>query len=311
MTDPKLIILYGRHGDQHNAKQQRMIDGLCTCGYREYARKFGIIIYLQSQRVAVPWEARYTDKGYLMRYLLHPDNRDAIVWSVKHDPRKDEVLREIPQKSLYYSCNAHNCVNPAATVSLVDTEERVSGNARLWFKGKDPDFWKPQGEKAYDYLLMGRRADKNELYFLKALHESSAPHRRVLWIGGAEHEGKVPCRHDVTYMPFCGPESVAELIPQAKVGILFTEHPSEGFPQSMLEMMMCGLPVVYNMDAPWNTRYRPGIVWWADRKRLLRKAEEALWLWSPGEAARVASVARMHFSLAASWAHMKGLLCTP
>ena len=42
---------------------------------------------------------------------------------------------------------------------------------------------------------------------------------------------------------------------KAKVGILFTELTIEGFPQSFLELTMCGLPTIYNINAPRNKFY--------------------------------------------------------
>ena len=59
MDLPKLIMLYGGIGDNLNKKQQMMIDGGCTCGYREYARKYGVIIYMTPQNCKLSWEIHY------------------------------------------------------------------------------------------------------------------------------------------------------------------------------------------------------------------------------------------------------------
>ncbi len=249
-----LIILYGKISNEHNWKQQRMIDGGSTCGYREYARNFGHIIYLSPQKVSLPWEHCITKPANVVRFIReHPD---SIVWSVKHDPKKDiKILSRINNKKIYYSCNAANICNNFCDVSLVDTEKRLRKNAKLWFKGKDPDYWKPsEQEKEYDYLLMGIRADKNELYFLKELTKIKGK-RKILWIGGKKHRSKIKTSHDVTCTKFMGQDQVRDMIPRARVGVLFTELKIEGFPQSFLEMTMCGVPVVYNKKAPRNKFY--------------------------------------------------------
>ena len=41
-----LIILYGGIGNSSSPKIQNLIDGKLTCGYREYAKHGGVIIYM-------------------------------------------------------------------------------------------------------------------------------------------------------------------------------------------------------------------------------------------------------------------------
>jgi len=66
---------------------------------------------------------------------------------------------------------------------------------------------------------------------------------------------KISTNHEVVCTSFIGQDAVRDKIPQAKVGILFTELKVEGFPQAFLEMSMCGVPVVYNKNAPRNKFY--------------------------------------------------------
>ena len=255
MKKPELIILYGDFSKDKNVKQQRMIDERATCGYREYARNFGHIIYLCPQDVKHPWE----------RVIIRPENvikfiskyPEAVVWSVKHSPRKDQkVLSKIKNKKLYYSCNSKNMYNTSCNVSLVDTRKRIKKNAKLWFKGKDPNYWLPLSEqdKEYDYLLIGQRADKNEIHFLRKLNEIKEK-RRILWIGGKKHGKRIKSTHEVVCTNFVSQDEVRQLIPKARVGVLFTELKVEGFPQTFLEMTMCGVPVVYNERGPRNKFY--------------------------------------------------------
>jgi len=137
MKYPYLIVIYGRFQDAENKKQQLMIDEKCTCGYRPYAKKFGEIIYLAPQKVKEPWEKSITKQIELFQYLKTKPN--SIVWSVKFDPQKDVVLKDLPNKKVYYSCCSRNMINSFCDISLVDTENRLERNARLWVKGKDPD----------------------------------------------------------------------------------------------------------------------------------------------------------------------------
>ena len=149
-----LIILYGDISNKSNWKQQRMIDGGSTCGYREYARNFGHIIYLCPQKIKLPWEHSIVKPKNVIKFInKYPD---AIVWSVKHSPQKDnQILSQIKNKKIYYSCNAKNCYNQYCDVSLVDTEKRVKKNAKIWFKGKDPLYWQTSKEKEFDYVFNG------------------------------------------------------------------------------------------------------------------------------------------------------------
>ena len=300
-----LIILYGDMSRTHHGKQQRMIDGGCTCGYREYARNYGHIIYLAPQKVSLPWEHSMPDPGKVIRFISkHPD--DTIVWSVKYSPRKDsQILSRINNKKVYYSCNARNMYNRVCHVSLVDTPQRVSGNAKLWFKGKDPNYWKPSDDKEFDYLLIGRRDDKNERYFLKRLNEVKEP-RRILWIGGEKHKDKIKTNHEVVCTDFIGQDEVRDNISKAKVGILFTELSVEGFPQSFLELTMCGLPTVYNINAPRNKFYfhKDNCIL-SSKKNIVRSAETLL---EKGNPVKCRETAIEHYSLKKSYERIKQCL---
>lgn len=249
-----IIILYGGISSKKNFKYQRMIDGNATCGYREYAKNYGHIIYMSPQNIKQLWEHSILKPKDVIAFIKKYPH--SIVWSVKHDPQKDtKILLNIDNKKIYYSCNSKNMYNKSCDVSLVDTKHRVKKNAKLWFKGKDPNYWKPSSQKKeFDYLLIGRRADKNELYFLRKLNEVKEE-RKILWIGGNKHINKITTNHKVTCTDFVSQDEVRRLIPSAKVGILFTELKVEGFPQTFLEMTMCGVPVVYNKNAPKNEFY--------------------------------------------------------
>lgn len=305
----KLIILYGPWSQEYNGKQQMMINGNCTCMYRSYAKEFGEIIYLSPQNVSLSWEKSIYESSRLLEYIN--SQPDSIVWVVKHDPERDKrIIKFIKNKKLYYSCNAHNCRNDYCDISLVDTEERQKkhgGNSKVWFKGKDPEFWKPSPEeKIYDYLLIGRRADKNELYFLDRLNAIDE-NRKILWIGGAKHKSQINTKHDVTTTDFAGPNIVSQNISKAKVGILMTEHPSEGFPQSFLEMTMSGLPVLYTDTAPRNDRYfKEGInCLFSSKKEMVLNAEKLLLNHNPEECRKWAIE---HYSLESSYKNMLSLL---
>jgi len=251
-----LIILYGDILDKKREKHQSMIDGKVTCGYREYARKFGCIIYMADQKIKLPWERVMVRPKNIINFInKYPD---AIVWSIKHSSKKDEqILSKIKNKKVYYSCNAKNIWNNKCDISLVDTQKRAKKNGKLWFKGKDPDYWLPLEEekKEYDYVLVGLRGDKNERYFIKGLNNIKEK-RKILWIGGYKFKGKISkTHHDVHLTKKLTQDEVRKNIPKAKVGILFTELKVEGFPQGFLEMTMCGVPVVYNKRAPGNKFY--------------------------------------------------------
>jgi len=255
-----LIILYGKFADKYNAKQQRMIDGECVCGYRDYARHFGEIIYMCPQNVNDDYSKVITNKDDLVSYLK--TKPDSLVWSVKHDSQKDEVLRQIYNKKVYYSCCNRDMINLNCDVSLVDTEDRISHNAKLWVKGKDPGFWRPSERKDFDYVLCGRRNDKNEAWFINQLTKEVKEERNVIWIGGAKWKHMInPTHHRVVLSEFSNPVDVRDCMNRSKVGVLLSEHPSEGFPQTFLEMTMCGIPVVYM--GPENKIYtkNPGHTW--------------------------------------------------
>jgi len=274
-----LIILYGDISNKSNWKQQRMIDGGSTCGYREYARNFGHIIYMCPQKIKLPWEHVILKPENVIKFIKqYPD---AVVWSVKHSPKKDnQILSKIKNKKVYYSCNAKNCYNQYVDVSLVDTPGRIKHNAKIWFKGKDPEQWKPlfEEDKEFDYLLVGTRGDKNEKYFLNNLMRTIKDKRKILWIGGKKFKNQVkPTHHEITYTGFIGQEEVSKNIPKCKVGILFTELKVEGFPQSFLEFTMCGVPTIYNINAPKNKFYfhKDNCIL-CQKKELIKSAEKLL-----------------------------------
>ena len=260
MKYPHLIILYGRFGDKPHDKQQAMIDGNSVCGYRDYARKFGEIIYLCPQNTKETWDSDIgffnNDKARIVNKIRdwHPD---SIVWSVKHDPthEKDELLEQLSNKKVYYSCCSLNTINEHCDISLVDTPGRIKDNAILWVKGKDPEYWKSQNNKKfYDYIFVGKRGDKNEVFFLNELTEKVKEKRTVVWVGGLKHKAKInKSHHDYILTPFLCKNSVREFIDQSKVGIILSEIPAEGFPQTFLEMTMMGVPVVYM--GPMNDKY--------------------------------------------------------
>ena len=64
-----LIILYGPISNKSNWKHQRMIDGNATCGYREYAEKFGDIIYMTPQKISLPWEHVILKPKNVIRFI--------------------------------------------------------------------------------------------------------------------------------------------------------------------------------------------------------------------------------------------------
>jgi len=279
----KLIILYGAMGAKTNGKVQRMIDGGCTCGYRSYAEKFGEIIYLTPQKVSKEWEKSIIEPSRIVSYLKSQKN--AVVWSVKHDKNKDRhILKHIKgiHPIFYYSCNSQNILNGVADVSLVDTPERlkkVGKNGRLYVKGKNPEFWDRGVQTIYnadfDYVLCGRRGDKNEIYFMNKLTSEVEEKRKVLWIGGSKFSKKhKPTHHDFTFIDFSKPSTVRTWMGTGKVGILFTELKAEGFPQTFLEMTMVGIPVVYNVSAPRNPHYfHENNVRLTKKKNLIETAE--------------------------------------
>jgi len=299
------IILYGDISNKSNWKHQRMIDKKSTCGYREYARNFGHIIYMTPQKIKLPWEHVILKPKNIVKFInKYPK---AIIWSVKHSLKKDQILSNIKNKKLFYSCNSKNMYNNNCNVSLVDTPERIKKNAKLWFKGKDPEYWKPLEEKnkIYDYLLIGQRADKNELYFLKRLNEIKEK-RKILWIGGKKHQHKIKSNHDVICTPFIGQDEVKDLIPQAKVGILFTELKIEGFPQSFLEMTMCGLPVIYNINGPKNDFYfhKDNCIL-TPKKKIIKSAEILL---KKRDQIKCREIAINNYSITKSYERMKQCL---
>ena len=69
-----LIILYGAMSNQFNGKQQNMIEGKVTCGYREYARKYGHIVYMSPQNVSLDWEHCITNPKEVVKFVVSGGN---------------------------------------------------------------------------------------------------------------------------------------------------------------------------------------------------------------------------------------------
>ncbi len=276
MSKKKLIVVYGDVSRHTSDKQQRLIDGRFTCGYREYGCQPNcLIVYPRPQKMSFPWEVSLPEGKGLVE-LCHK-NPDAVVWSVKKDKRKDQLLSKVSNFKVYYSTCARSRFNKTYDVSLVDTDGRVKKDPRcsLHVKGKDPNFWKPVAEvKDFDYLIMGRRADKNEFYFIEQLNEIKEK-RSILWLGGIKHKNRVKTHHNIKITPMLTPDKVRDQISRCRVGILFSEHPLEGFPQTFLEMTMCGVPVVYG--GPKNSHYfHPENSILPPKKRLVVEAAEKL-----------------------------------
>lgn len=279
----KFILLYGGFGEKPSSKLRRLVDGKLTCGYREYAKHFGIIVYLSPViNLRHDWELCITNPKELASFLR--GRPDDIVWSIKHQLAKSRFLCTVPHFKLYYSCGSANVFDSACDRSLVDSEDRLTNeHCAIWFKGKDPEFWKPTaGKREFDYVLMGRdKPGKNQKLFISLLGREVRRARRVLWVGGrsALADGTVDLgSHSVVVTESLSPQGVRDHIGKAKVGILFTEFKGEGFPQSFLEMTMCGIPVVYRRGAPINDYYvgEHNIRFADDKGSLIETAERLL-----------------------------------
>jgi len=299
MKYPKLIILYGRFQTTTNWKQQRMIDGGATCMYREMAQTFGEIIYLAPQKISKKWEKCFISKKTLIDYLK--SFPDAVIWSVKHDLNKDSVLNLIPNKKVYYSCCSYDMYNSKCDISLVDLPSRIKNNGKLWVKGKNPTYWKPSNNKIYDLLIMGSRGDKNELFFLKNMQQTDKEYS-ILWIGGDKFRDKqINKKHQVCYTPFFSMEDVRKHIPLAKMGVILSEHPAEGFPQSFLEMTMCGVPVVYLFKGSPNRVYSGNFTGIVDKHIVSAVVEDKLSTWTMERSESVREYAKNNYSLEKSY----------
>lgn len=295
-----IIILYGGLNKETSWKVQRIIDGGSTCGYRPYAEKFGCIIYMSPQKTNMDWEYSITDPSDVIKFVNN--HKDAIVLVLKHDPNRDKLITsKINNFKYYYSCNSRNMYNNTCNLSLVDTNDRLNDRSIVWFKGKDPDYWYHNDNKKYDIAIIGRRADKNELYFLNMMNLSKFKNLNIVWIGGEKHKSKIKCGHNVFCTEFCGPDDVVKHLSMAKIGVNLSEHPSEGFPQSVLEMAMCGLPVVYNYDAPWNNFYDSPYILRSNKRDWLKSIDNCLDKWDLEVARKVRSCAVKRFSLNRSY----------
>lgn len=278
MKYPKLLILYGRFQKDTNWKQQRMIEEKCTCMYRSFAERFGEIIYLAPQEcINKTWEKSIPDKNELIKYLY--TQPDTIIWSVKHCLMKDEVLKLLDNKKVYYSCCSLNMYNKYCDISLVDLPERVSRNGVLWVKGKDPDYWKPNKRKIFDFLIVGPRGDKNELFFLNEMQKTKREYT-IQWIGGEAYKDQIQSKHEVLYTPFLTMEQMKESIPHSKIGVILSEHPAEGFPQTFLEMTMCGVPVIALSKGFANRVYNDNCYTIIDKCDIVNRAEDILEFWN-------------------------------
>jgi len=299
--------------NKKNFKQQLMIDENVTCMYREYAKQFGHIVYLSPQNIRYEWEHVILKPIDVLKFIgEHPN---AIIWSIKNSKTKDKfILSKLPKyrKTMYYSCCSNNMYNKCVNYSLVDTDERIKKNAKLWFKGKDHNFWKYDEtiKKNYDYVLIGLRGDKNEIYFINNLTTKIKEKRNVLWIGGEKHKKKInKSHHNIKLMKRMGPNEIKDKIQLGKIGILFTELTVEGFPQSFLEMTMCGVPVIYNINAPRNEFYFKNNIncSFTNKKDLILNAEKLLNNYSEDIAQKCRDCAVENYSLNRSFEFMKEL----
>jgi len=244
----KLIILYGGGSDQHplSEKTKSLLRGEMTCGYREYAQTMGgVIVYMTNERKkSRSNDLFFNSRSDMIEYCN--SNKEAIVWSVKSDPSKNHILKRITNFKMHYPCQGRNMVDKYCHINLVDSSSRlVQDNCKVFFKGKNCDFWKPNNKtKEFDYVIMGRKDNKNQSYFIDRLN-SIKDKRSVLWIGGDRYRDKVRSRHRVEYTSVLSPSEVRRNICRARVGVLCSDIKTEGFPQSFLEMTMCGVPVAY------------------------------------------------------------------
>lgn len=283
---PRLIILYGNASKDRSSKVQQLVDGKLTCGYRDYAQHYGCIAYLVPvNNIKKSWEYVFPEGRGIVEFCRNYP--DAIVWSVKlGNSLKNSILDQIKNRKLYYSCCSRNIVNNCCHISLVDTVDRLpksSSNVRLWIKGKDPEFWKPVSEqKIYDYVVVGRpKPSKNQKLFVKQLARECPHTRTVLWIGGGEGR-KLIGNHQLVSTPLLPPNRVRDLMCLARVGVLFTQYEDEGFPQSLLELTMCGVPVIYSTDGPYNSAYfSPHSAIRTTKRNLIKDAENMLKLADP------------------------------
>lgn len=273
----ELILLYGEVGNVPNDKYQLLIDERLTCGYREYARcsNKGLIVYMTPQkRLKYDWEINLPHGKDVID--LCEQNPQAKVWSITYHISKNFILRSIPNFKIHYSCSAKHSYDNLCDVSLVDTVERiVESKHRLFFKGKDPDFWKSSSDKKFDYVVCGIRNDKNQSYFINALNRVNDK-RSILWIGGKAFASQIKSKHHVICTRPLGPKEVSELLPQAKIGILYSQIASEGFPQTLLEMTMCGVPVVYNGPKNYHYIHKDSVVMPKNKTDIVDRAESLL-----------------------------------
>lgn len=279
----ELIILYGGFGSQLSPKLQSLVEERVTCGYREYARHYGTICYLSPVNgLRYPWERSFPSGAGAFEFCK--SRPKAIVLALKHADRgRDFLLTRLPNVCLYYSCGSKHVYNHHADISLVDTKSRIiNTKCKLWMKGKDPEFWKPiDVDREFDYALMGKpRQGKNQKEFINQLSALVKERRSILWIGGKGHV-RYNGHHRLEVTPMLPPERVRDALSRCKVGVLYTKWRGEGFPQSFLEMAMCGLPVLYSKAGPYNPAYFDDQLssigdnsnWIAEAEKLLSRAD--------------------------------------
>lgn len=295
---PKLIILCGNPHAQTSDKYERIFGGGFNFGYSDYARVAGCILFAFPVNFPLSsWMGCFPDGDGLVDYCCrYPD---ALVFSIKpSDKRKARLLQKLPHAKVYYSCGKRAGYDSSCDVSVVDDPARVTNDrTRLWVKGKDSVFWAPSpAERVYDYVMVGRtKKGKNYELFLDLLAKSDAPPRRVLWVAGPSPGVTRLGVHELEQIEYSSATIIRGLLSRSRVGILFTAYPDEGFPQVFLEMVMCGVPVVYRDKAPWQSCYdHPAICVRTGQDRLIASAESLL---ARADAAACRQVAESRFSL--------------
>lgn len=308
----ELVILYGDVSVTAPPKTLSIIRGDLTCGYRDYARRFGTIVYPFPMAPTQAYERSAPDLDTFVSFMA--SKPDAVLWVIKAgSPQRDAWIRAVACPKLYYSCCASDLAHESCDFSLVDTVKRarVHPTCRVWVKGKDADLWQPQGEeRVYDYVLIGRdKPGKNQKLFLRHLSDELQTSRRVVWVGGSRSTRAYSERwgaHVVDFLPMSGPAQVRRCLSSSRVGILFTKYRNEGFPQSFLELAMCGTPVVYSVHGPYNSSYFHDSIARVTNERGLVTTAETLRERADAAACRMEAIRR--FELEISYQCLMGLV---